>query len=140
MYILDTNIVSNFLRDRSSTSRLRQRILDTSPEQLFITVITVEEILRGALNQINQVRRNTEVVNAYARFSALVNAVNEFQILPYTEEAQQIFGTLPPGILRVGRQDCRIAAIAKSRGFVIVTANVTDFEAIGLAPVEDWTL
>jgi len=96
--------------------------------------------LRGALSQINQVRRNTEVVNAYARFSTLVNAVNEFQILPYTEEAQQIFGTLPPDILRVGRQDCRIAAIAKSRGFVIVTANVTDFEAIGLAPVEDWTL
>ena len=40
---------------------------------------------------------------------------------------------------RVGTQDCRIAAIARSKGYIVVTANVDDFEKIGIAQVEDWT-
>jgi predicted nucleic acid-binding protein len=40
--------------------------------------------------------------------------------------------------LRIGAQDCRIAAQAMAHEMVVVTRNVRDFQAIG-ASCEDWS-
>jgi tRNA(fMet)-specific endonuclease VapC len=52
MYLLDTNTVSNFLDQQRHSPQLTQKILSTPPEHIFISIITVEEILRGALAAI----------------------------------------------------------------------------------------
>jgi hypothetical protein len=58
VYILDTNTVSNFLDASRQNDLLRQRILQTSPDERFITVITVEEmIVRGAIPALNTARQ-----------------------------------------------------------------------------------
>jgi predicted nucleic acid-binding protein len=138
MYLLDTNTVSSFLDQRRYSPQLTQKILSTPPEQLFITVITVEEILRGALAAIQKQRQNSSITITYRYFEELFFALHHFQVLSYTTEAEDIYQALPASAKRVGTQDCRIAAIACSRHYVVVTANVADFVAIGIVDVENW--
>lgn len=139
MYLLDTSIVSNYLDERRDSLYLTNKILTTPPEQIFISVITVEEIVQGALANIQKVRKKSSIINAYQSFEELFEGLHLFQILPYTSEAEQIFQSLSTKVKRVGTQDCRIAAIARSKGYMVVTANAADFEKIGITQVEDWT-
>ncbi len=114
--------------------------MNQPPDKIFISIITVEEILQGALASIQKVKRKSSVIQAYQYFENLFAALHHFQILPYSTEAENIYQSLPAKIKRIGTQDCRIAAIAKVNEFTIVTINVQDFIRIGLTHVEDWTI
>lgn len=140
MYVLDTNVVSTFLDRRRTSPQLSQRILSEPPEHLFTTAITVEEVLKGALAFINQSRQRSTVTAAYDNLLFLFESLHQFQVLPYTEEAEAVFKTLSPQIKRVGTRDCRIAAIAHLLSYTVVTMNVSDFLRIGLVEVEDWSV
>ena len=61
MYLLDTSVVSNFLDERRYYPQLTARILSQPPEQIFISIITVEEILQGALASVQKVKRKSSV-------------------------------------------------------------------------------
>jgi tRNA(fMet)-specific endonuclease VapC len=139
MYLLDTSVVSNFLDELRYYPQLTARILSQRPERIFISIITVEEILQGALASVQKVKRKTSVTTAYQYFENVFAALHQFQILPYTSEAENIYQSLPAKIKRIGTQDCRIAAISHTYKFTIVTINVNDFVSIDLADVEDWT-
>lgn len=139
MYLLDTSTVSNFLDEKRYHPQLTARILSQPPEQIFISIITVEEILQGALATVQKVKRKTSVTKAYQYFEDLFSALHRFQILSYTSEAEEIYQSLPAMIKRIGTQDCRIAAIAHTNKFTVITVNVSDFVRINLADVEDWT-
>ena len=108
------------------------------PEIIFISIITVEEILQGALAVINKAKRKPSVTIAYQYFEELFSALHRFQILSYTAEAELIYQSLPAKAKRIGTQDCRISAIACSKKYIVVTANVNDFTKIGIVDVEDW--
>lgn len=140
MYILDTSIVSTFLDRRRNNPYLRGRVLSQPAERLFISVITIEEIMRGELAAIHRIRQKPNVVALYREFEDLFAALHRFQVLSYTNETEQIYRSMTAVQQRVGTQDCRIAATAISLGFVIVTANTTDFHKIGNVAVEDWTI
>lgn len=139
MYLLDTSVVSNFLDERRYYPQLTARILSQPPEQIFISIITIEEILQGALASVQKVKRKSSVTKAYQYFEDLFAALHQFQILSYTPEAESIYQLLPAQIKRIGTQDCRIAAIAHANEFSVITINVNDFVSIGIAHVEDWT-
>ena len=140
MYLLDTSVVSNFLDERRYYPQLTARILSKPPEQIFISIITVEEILQGALASVQKAKRKPSVTKAYQYFEDLFSALHRFQILSYTPEAEKIYQSLPARIKRIGTQDCRIAAIARANEFAVITVNVNDFANIGIAEIEDWTL
>ena len=99
----------------------------------------MEEIIQGALASIQKMRQKSSVTDAYRYFEELFAALHYFQILPYTNEAEQIYQSLSTKAKRIGTQDCRIAAIARTKGYILVTANVADFEKIGIVQIEDWT-
>ncbi|MEM7593301.1 MAG: type II toxin-antitoxin system VapC family toxin [Cyanobacteria bacterium P01_A01_bin.83] len=139
MYLLDTSVVSNFLDEKRYYPQLTARILSQPPEQIFISIITVEEILTGALASVQKAKRKSSVTKAYQYFEELFSAIHRFQILPYTSESEATYQSLPAKIKRIGTQDCRIAAIASAKSFTIITVNVNDFVSIGLTNVEDWT-
>ncbi|RUT09905.1 hypothetical protein DSM106972_004000 [Dulcicalothrix desertica PCC 7102] len=139
MYILDTIIVSNYLDKRRNFPLIGKKIRSKPPESIFVSIITVEEIIQGLLAIIQKSRQKSSVINAYQEFEELFEALHRFQILPYTSEAEQIYQSLSPKVKRVGTQDCRIAATACSKGYIVVTANVGDFERIGIVSIEDWT-
>lgn len=139
MYILDTSIVSNYLDKRRSFPLIGKNIRSKPPESIFVSIITVEEIIQGLLAIIQKSRQKSSVINAYQEFEEVFEALHRFQILPYASEAEQIYQSLSPKVKRVGTQDCRIAATARSKGYIVVTANVADFERIGIVSIEDWT-
>lgn len=134
MYLLDTNIISTFLDRRRNSPVLTGRILSQPPENLFVSIITVAEMMRGELGAINRLRHKPNVVQVYAAFEAL----HRFQILAYTSEVEQIDRSMTLEQKRVSTQDCRIAATAIARGFTVITANTKDFQRIGNVMIEDW--
>ena len=139
MYLLDTSVVSNFLDERRYYPQLTAKILSQPPEQVFISIITVEEMLQGALASVQKAKRESSVTKAYQYFEDLFSALHRFRILSYTPKAEAIFQSLPTKIKRIGTQDCRIAAIARAYEFTVITINVNDFVNIDLTNVEDWT-
>ena len=63
MYLLDTSVVSNFLDERRYYPQLTARILSQPPEQIFISIITIEEILQGALASVQKAKRKSSCQN-----------------------------------------------------------------------------
>lgn len=82
MYLLDTSVVSNFLDERRFYPQLTDKILSQPPGLIFISIITVEEILRGVLASVQKTKRQPSVIVAYQYFEELFSALNQFQILP----------------------------------------------------------
>lgn len=71
LYILDTDHVSLFQREHP---QVVVRIRETLPEQLAVTIITVEEQLRGRLAQIR--RASHKSFPAEARIKAFAESVD----------------------------------------------------------------
>jgi tRNA(fMet)-specific endonuclease VapC len=140
VYLLDTNIVSTFLDQQRNSPLLTRRILKQAPETMFISIITVEEMMQGELGAINRLRHRPNIVTVYRAFEGLFDALHRFQIVSYTNEIDQIYRSMTLAQKRVGTQDCRIAATAIASGFTVVTANTSDFYKIGNVTIEDWTI
>ncbi|MEN9520419.1 MAG: hypothetical protein RLZZ381_3007 [Cyanobacteriota bacterium] len=102
MYLLDTSIVSNFLSERRFYPQLTAKILSQPPELIFTSIITVEEILQGALASVQKTKRKPEIAVAYQYFEELFSALNQFQILSYTPESELIYQSLTAKIKRIG--------------------------------------
>lgn len=140
MFLLDTDIVSHLFDSRRINDILSERVRRIPLDELAISIITVEEILRGRLDVVRQAqtgRRN--LVEPYERFQQLYTKLHRFPILPYSVEADRAFESLPASLRRAGANDCRIAAIGLASGSTVVTANMRHFEKVPGLTVEDWT-
>jgi hypothetical protein len=135
--ILDTNVVSEPLRPRPDERVVRW--LDAQhPDSLYITSITVAELLAGV-----------EAMPAGQRQQALRAALDNdvlplFQdrVLPFDTAAARAYAHLWADARArgqaVGFADGAIAAIARVNGFAIASRNVADFEATGARVIDPW--
>jgi tRNA(fMet)-specific endonuclease VapC len=138
VYLLDTDIASEFLRGHPTvTARLRA----APAVQVWLSSIAVEEILRGALDVINQERqrRRFGLESVYRELDRLVKELAKFNVLPYDDAAETLFQSWPASIKRIGRQDCRIAASAVAHNLTVVTRNEHDFRRIPGVQLVNWT-
>jgi tRNA(fMet)-specific endonuclease VapC len=138
-YLLDTNMVRAIL---SGDSNVAKRVLATPFEDIFLSVVAVEEMTRGRLAELNDARENKSRVSietAYTWFLETLHLVHRFQILNYTDAAETAYRDFPASLKRIGRQDCRIAAQALTEGFVVVTRNTVHFSQVAGLRCEDWT-
>ena len=137
MYLFDTDIVSLVKHGHRNASA---RVAATPPEQRFISVVTVEEVLRGCLADINASTRNiSRLIAAHDRLQDMQAYLSEWKVLPFDHVAAHQCTDLLKRKVRVHTHDLRIAAIALSRGFTVVTANMRHFEKVPGLDVEDWT-
>lgn len=136
MYLLDTDTYSNFLR---GNPRIIQRVAKVPAGSVYLCAVTPEEMLRGRLDYINQLRtrKDARLPLAYDYLLDLVRELNRISILRYDDAANAVFQALSPQIKRAGSQDCRIAATAQVNGFIVVTSNITHFSKI-TSDYEDW--
>jgi tRNA(fMet)-specific endonuclease VapC len=132
-FLLDTNIVSYFLRDASAT--LSQRILDSSPDTLAISIISGGE-LRYGLSKLPPSRRATELSQ---RLDALLMAI---AILPLPSDAAPHYGRtraqLEAAGTPIGNNDLWIAAHALAQNMTLITNNVGEFQRVQGLRVENW--
>jgi len=143
MYLLDTNIY-RLVSDNDPL--VRARLVAAGPESVWLCSINVEEVLTGYMATIVRLRSQPSSRNAtsftigraHETLLLALEALQQFQMLPYTDEAEKLFQSSPAKVKRLGAQDCRIAALAMTRDMIVVTRNVRDFAEIG-APCEDWS-
>lgn len=134
LYILDTDHVT---LHQHNHPQVVAKMRTCAPDELAITVVTVEEQIRGRLAQIGRPGANLSV--AYDQLRATVEYFCDLTILPFDAEAQQQFQQLRAQKIRIGTLDLRIAAIALSRDAVLLTRNRSDFEQVPGLKLEDWT-
>ncbi len=95
--------------------------------EVFISVMTVSELLVGVHRADNESRR--------ARRSAFVEAIlARLPILDFTTEVARVHAGLHATLAKqgqlIGAHDLIIAATALSHGCAVLTANVSEFERV----------
>lgn len=137
MVVLDTDHASELGMRSAAGRRLLQR-LEAVREDAAITAITVEEGMRGWLAEI---RRHTEPARQMAAYDHLVRQVELFAawlILPWDQEAVDVFNRLRAKGVRVGTQDMKIASIALAHDVLLLTRNTLDFAKVPGLRFENW--
>ena len=105
-----------------------------------ITVVTVEESLRGRLAALAQRLDGPRRIARYALLEATLRLLRQFPIASFDGPAEQHFQQLLGMQLRIGSQDLTIAAIALAHGLVVVSRNRRDFGRIPGLRIEDWSV
>lgn len=137
IYLLDSDHLSLHQRGYES---LKTYLLKYSPEQIFISIISAEELLRGRLAQVRRANQPEERVRGYYWFSKTLEFLNGFNIFKYDPRAEAHFQNLQAKKVKIGTQDLKIASIAISNGAVLITRNQRDFEQVPDLEIENWTL
>jgi tRNA(fMet)-specific endonuclease VapC len=139
LLILDTDHVSLFLKGNTLVC---DRIFQTDPDDLAISVITAEEICQGWLSEINkysQANQSSRLLLAYSEFEKSLDFFQTIQRLSFDTNAYNQFEILRHQFRRLGTRDLRIAAIALSLNATVITRNTKDFGQIPNLSIEDWS-
>jgi predicted nucleic acid-binding protein len=135
--ILDTNVVSEPML-ASPSAAVQTWWSQQQPGALFITAVTVAEILYGIELLPQSKRRVALLAGAELMFGKVLAG----RILPFDEDAARAFAGIAASRRARGRPitdlDAQIAAIARSRGAILATRNTADFEDCGIRLVNPW--
>lgn len=137
LWILDTDHVSLFQQRHPLVT---QRINAANPEDIAITIITVEEQLRGRFNVIRKSSSSDTLLTAYTKLQATLEFFKNVQILAFDQYAIHCYEDFIRQKIRIGTQDVRIAAITLSVNGILVTRNRRDFTKVPNLRIEDWTI
>lgn len=128
-YLLDTNLCIRVLRDRPQSVRER---FNAEADGLSISTIVLTELLYGAAKSARSVENRTAV----ERFAA------RLEVLPFDADAAAHAGDIRATLERQGRSigsyDVLIAGHARSRGLIVVTGNLGEFDRVDGLRCEDW--
>lgn len=140
MVVLDTNHLSALERAGPSGLRLRDR-LRTCGQDLFTTVISVEEQLRGRMGTISKLTKQPRMqIEAYQRFYERVENYARWSVLPWDNESADLFEFHRKSGLRIGTMDLKIACVAISHDALLLTQNTVDFAKVPGLRFEDWSV
>lgn len=137
MYVLDTNVLSEIMKDAPDAS-LAAWLRAGRPDAMFTTSICKTEILYG-------VRRLPEGRRSY-RLSAAAEAMfrESFagRILSFDSAAASVYADIriarEQSGVPVTREDGMIAAIARTAGAAIVTRDEQGFVGCGVPVINPW--
>lgn len=133
-YLLDTNVVIDLLRARSTTVRSRYRQVVGINEAIAISAITLFELRHGIARSARP-ERNSAVLTTLLQ--------SQIEVISFTEEDAPIAGELTAHLefqgRRIGPYDILIAAQALRIGMTLVTANTAEFSRVPHLLWEDWT-
>ena len=137
MLVLDTDHFSELERNAAAGQRLTAR-LDTRRMDKAVTIVTVEEQMRGWLAEI---RRHHEVhrqVTPYTKLQRQVEAFAHWMILPWNATAADLFVRIRHEGVRVGSMDLKIACIALAHDATVLTRNASDFAQVPGLRFQNW--
>ncbi|MBO9547256.1 tRNA(fMet)-specific endonuclease VapC [Caulobacter sp.] len=128
-YLLDTNLCIRVLRDRPQG--LRERF-NANAEALCMSTVVLTELLHGAAKSVRPEHNRREV----ERFAA------KLEVLAFDEAAADHAADIRAALERQGRPiggyDLLIAGHARSRGLVVVTGDLAEFQRVDGLRCEDW--
>ena len=128
-YMLDTNICIYTIKNKPEQVRVA---FNQHHDQLCISTITLMELIYGAEKSAAP-DRNLEVVEGFAA---------RLEVLDYGAEAAAHSGQIRAELARngtpIGPYDQMIAGHARSRGLILVTNNVREFDRVPGIRLQDW--
>ncbi|MFP5020330.1 type II toxin-antitoxin system VapC family toxin [Pseudonocardia phyllosphaerae] len=134
MIVIDTNVVSEMMRDRPDPDVLAW--VDTAG-RLYTTAITLAEVEYG-IARLPDGRRKDRLSETAARAFLDFGDV----ILPFDARAAGQYAGIVSGREQSGRPmtmaDAQIAAICVSREATLATRNTGDFEDTGVRVINPW--
>lgn len=136
-FLLDTNIPSEMTRPQPRSSVV-QWLDDADDEQLYFSVVSLGEILKGITILATGKRRNT----LQQWLDETLRPWFEGRILSIDDSIAERWGVLAGECQLKGRPlkmaDGLIAATALEHGLTVVTRNTRDFEGLGIDILNLW--
>jgi tRNA(fMet)-specific endonuclease VapC len=127
-YMLDTNIVSEMIRNPAGLAAQRAR---AAAESVCISVIVAAELRYGCAK-----KGSPQLLRRVEEF------LSEVPVLPFDVPADSDYGGIRAELEAAGRpigsNDLLIAAHARTLAATVVTANVGEFRRIPGLNVENW--
>lgn len=128
-YLLDTNIVSDLVRNPQG--RAAERVRKVGEAQVCTSIIVAAELRYGATKRgSSRLARQLEAV------------LGVLEVVPFTAPADIIYGQIRTELEQTGRliggNDLLIAAQTVALGYTIVTDNEAEFARIDRLPRENW--
>jgi tRNA(fMet)-specific endonuclease VapC len=128
-YLLDTNILSDMIRNPDGSSARRYRELDD--EQLCTSIIVAAELRYGAAKK-----------NSASLTARIAEMLAGLEVVALDTPTDAAYARLRVELERIGNpvgpHDLLIAAQALSLDMVIVTANEREFSRVPGLKVENW--
>lgn len=139
MFVIDTNVASELMRPNPAPA-VAAWFAEHDAEHIYLTAVSEAELLYGVAIMPEGRRR----VALEAAMSRWLDRGFVERVLPFDSMAARAYAKIAASRRHTGRPigeaDCRIAAISRSRGAVLVTRNVRDFEDTGVKLVDPWTV
>jgi tRNA(fMet)-specific endonuclease VapC len=132
IYLLDTNVWVQFLRNKSAL--VVTRIHAHQPSDLRVCTITAAELYFGCLKGAKPAVHRAKVDAVLAPYICL-----PFD-LPAADEFARIRNHLESAGTPIGPYDMQIAAIARVNGLTLVTHNSSEFSRVPGLSLEDWQI
>ena len=134
-YVLDTDTISALERgDRGAVAR--KQIVP--PSDVFVTIVSMQEQVAGRLSVLARPLTRAKLIEAYQRFSQVLDFYASAKVLPYDDVAAQVDDTLRTTLPRMARNDRRIAAMTLAHQATLVTGNTKDYRGVLGLVLEDW--
>ena len=118
--VLDTDILSEILKQKNSVVAARAAAYLTEHRRLTVTCLTVLEVVAGW----HRLQREDRVQEFLRRLP-------DFEVLPFDAEAAVWAGRIEADLARtgktIGRADSMIAAVALLHGLLLVTGNTEHY-------------
>lgn len=128
-YLLDTNIVSDLIRNPEGT--VAQHIAEIGHDNVLTSIIVASELRFGAAKK------------ASPKLTARVDGIlTRFSVMPFEAPADIYYGSMRAGLEFQGRtiseNDLLIASHALALGCTLVSANEREFARIDGLSFENW--
>ena len=132
-YLLDTNAVIALLRNNPPRVRHRLRFVIAGGAVIAVSSLVLYELWYGVARSERR-RENSQRVRIFLS--------GDIAVVPFDEDdartAGKLRATLEAAGTPIGPYDLLIAAQARSRGALLVTANTREFARVPGLRLEDW--
>ena len=125
-FLLDTNVISELRRPRPHIG-LVAWLSSLSPEQVFISAVTLGELQAGVENARQQDAGRAEIIESW-----IDNVAASYNVLPMDGGAFRCWARLMLGKPADLIADAMIGATAVVHNLTVVTRNLRDFERLGV--------
>jgi toxin FitB len=126
MYLLDTNVVSEFRRPKPHGAVLAW-FASVPQSSLYISAVSIGEIQKGI-----EITRQQNAEKAFELEAWLATLVQAFDVISMDSEAFKVWAKLSHRKSNTLSEDLMIAATGKLHNYTIVTRNTKDFTGLDL--------
>ena len=105
---------------------------------IAVTVVTLEEQMRGWLAEINRHQNPHRQITAYTKLQRQIEVFTDWMIFPWDTDSAELFLDLRRQGVRIGSMDLKIACITLAHNATLLTRNSGDFVQVSGLQIENW--